>query len=110
MANWILIPLIPTLLSLRAYGQLQTLSVNRNLDQNHLLPFFCMVEFANDHPELPHTSIPCPSQIEQIGIHRALIRDFATNGIGAQAFAALWLTIVTRTVLAPVAGERAKDG
>ena len=122
MANWLLIPLIPTHLSLRAYEQLQTFFINGNLDQNHLLPFFSMVdkrkrlhrdlivEFANDHPELLRTYIPYLSQIEQMGIHQAPIGDFAAEGIGAHAFEALWQAIMTRTVLAPVAGERAKDG
>jgi chromosome partitioning protein len=112
MADWLLIPLIPTHLSLRAYEQLLEFFVAENLDQNHLVPFFSMVdkrkrlhrdlivEFAASHPELIRTYIPYLSQIEQMGIHRAPIGDFAGRGVGGRAFNALWQAVLKRTVLA----------
>ena len=112
MADWLLIPLIPTHLSLRAYDQLHKFFVAGDLDQNHLLPFFSMVdkrkrlhrdlivEFAAAHPELIRTYIPYLSQIEQMGVHRAPIGDFASSSAGARAFNALWESVMKRTVLA----------
>jgi len=114
MADWLLIPLIPTHLSLRAYAQLKEFFVKEELDQNHLVPFFSMVdrrkrlhrdlivEFAASHPELLRTYIPYLSQIEQMGVHRAPVGDFAGNGVGARAFDALWQAVMARTVLAPI--------
>ena len=114
MADWLLIPLIPTHLSLRAYAQLKEFFAAENLDHNHLMPFFSMVdrrkrlhrdlivEFAATHPELLRTYIPYLSQIEQMGLHRAPVGDFAGNGVGARAFDALWQAVMKRTVLAPL--------
>jgi chromosome partitioning protein len=113
MADWLLVPLIPTHLSLRAYDQLKEFFVTEGLDTNHLMPFFSMVdkrkrlhrdiiaEFATDNPELLRTYIPYLSQIEQMGIHRAPVGAYAGTGVGGRAFEALWQAIMKRTVLAP---------
>jgi len=113
MADWLLIPLIPTHLSLRAYQQLHKFFTKEGIDMDHLMPFFSMVdkrkklhrglivEFAADHPELLRTYIPYLSQIEQMGVHRAPVGAFAPRGAGGRAFDSLWQAIMARTVLAP---------
>lgn len=113
-ANWLLIPLIPTHLSLRAYDQLQGFFSEQHLQTNRLLPFFSMVdkrkrlhrelivEFAATHPELIRTYIPYLSQIEQMGVHRAPIGAYAGASVGGRAFDSLWQAIMKRTVLAPL--------
>ncbi|MDP6182866.1 MAG: AAA family ATPase [Gammaproteobacteria bacterium] len=113
MADWLLIPLIPTQLSLRAYGQLREFFVSEGHNTERLMPFFSMVdkrrrlhktlivEFAAQHPELLQTYIPYLSQIEQMGVHRAPVGVFAGKGAGGRAFAGLWQTIMNRTNLAP---------
>jgi chromosome partitioning protein len=115
MTDWLLIPLIPTHLSLRAYGQLRKFYAAAGRDTKQLLPFFSMVDkrkrlhrdlivnFAADHPELLRTYIPYLSQIEQMGVHRAPVGTFANGGPGERAFDALWQAITIRTGLAQTA-------
>ncbi len=117
MSDWLLVPLIPTHLSIRAYDQLKEFFVSNALDTNHLLPFFSMVdkrkrlhrdlivEFAAGNPELLRTYIPYLSQIEQMGVHRAPVGAYAGTGVGGRAFDALWQAIMIRTVLAPQVGS-----
>jgi len=119
MANWLLVPLIPTHLSLRAYDQLRRFFADEGLDFSLLMPFFSMVdkrkrlhrdlivEFATTHPELLRSYIPYLSEIEQMGIHRAPVGAFAGGGVGARAFEHLWQAIGRRTMLVPPAGDGA---
>lgn len=119
MTDWLLVPLIPTHLLLRAYEQLKDFFVNEGLDTNHLILFFSMVdkrkrlhrdliaEFALGNPELLHTYIPYLSQIEQMEIHRAPVGVYAGTGVEGRAFEALWHAIMKRTVLVP-GGEAPK--
>jgi chromosome partitioning protein len=112
MADCLLIPLIPTHLSLRAYGQLRKFYTAAGRDTKRLMPFFSMVDkrkrlhrdlivdFAADHPELLRTYIPYLSQIEQMGVHRAPVGAFAGGGPGGRAFDALWQAVTKRTGLA----------
>ena len=44
VANWLLVPIIPTPLSVRAYRQLRTFCSEENLPLGKLLPFFSMVD------------------------------------------------------------------
>jgi cellulose biosynthesis protein BcsQ len=111
MADSLLIPLIPTHLSLRAYDQLRRFFLTEGLDTKQLMPFFSMVdkrkrlhkdlivEFANGHPELLRTYIPYLSQIEQMGVHRAPVGVFAGSRVGGRAFDALWQAITQRVGL-----------
>lgn len=118
MADWLLIPLIPTHLSLRAYGQLRKFFLDEGLDTAYLMPFFSMVDkrkrlhrdlivdFAADHSELLRSYIPYLSQIEQMGVHRAPVGVFAGKGVGGRAFESLWRAIMARADLAPDAPAR----
>ncbi|MGR8947058.1 MAG: ParA family protein [Gammaproteobacteria bacterium] len=110
-ADRILVPIIPTPLSIRAYGHVREFFSGNDLNTSKLLPFFSMVDrrkklhrqliidFAKQHPELLPTYIPYISQIEQMGIHQAPVGAFAPNGIGARAFGALFKAIADRTGL-----------
>ncbi len=114
MTDWLLIPLIPTHLSLRAYGRLCKFFAKESIDPAHLMPFFSMVdkrkklhreliiEFAADHPELLRSYIPYLSEIEQMGVHRAPVGAYSPRGPGGRAFDSLWQAIMKRTVLAPL--------
>ena len=108
MADWLLIPLIPTHLSIRAYQQLRDFFIRENHDLRRLLPYFSMVdkrkrlhrelivEFAAAHPELLRSYVPYLSQIEQMGVYQAPVGAFAPNGVGGRAFESLWQAMVTR--------------
>lgn len=98
LANTVLVPVIPTHLSVRAYEQLAPYA----RDRTQLLPFFSMVdrrrhlhrqlimEFARAHPELLRRFIPYTSDVEKMGTHRAPVACFSRHSVGARAFESLW--------------------
>lgn len=106
-ADVLLIPLIPTVLSLRAYKQIQRFCRDQDL-QPALLPFFSMVDrrrslhralvdnFAGVHPEILAPFIPYASQVEQMGAQRAPLGCYAPLSPPAQAFEALWQTLLEK--------------
>lgn len=110
-ADRVLVPIIPTPLSIRAYEQVMDFFIDNDLKTSKLLPFFSMVDkrkklhrdlilnFAKDHPELLQTYIPYLSQIEQMGLHQAPVAAFAPNGTGARAFLALFKALIDRAAL-----------
>lgn len=101
-ANLILLPMIPSTLSRRAYGE-----VRDHLDRNHkggppVFPVFNMVDrrrishlqaLAAD-PGCP--AIPMASAVEQMADRHAPIAAFAGNTPAAQAFSNLWVQIERR--------------
>ena len=107
-ADALMVPLVPTTLSLRTYEQI--LAFQRKSDHGvlPLMPFFSMVDrrrklhrdiveaFPGDHPEALHTAIPYAAEIERMGIHRAPVAVSAPRGAAAKAYAALWAEIVAR--------------
>ncbi|MEM7465279.1 MAG: AAA family ATPase [Pseudomonadota bacterium] len=107
----ILIPIIPTPLSIRAYEQVSLFFAQNKLKASKLLPFFSMVDkrkklhreliidFAKEHHELLQTYIPYASQIEQMGVHQAPVGAFSPNGIGSRAFDALFRALADRAAL-----------
>lgn len=118
IADWLLVPVIPTPLSIRAYEQLQAYGAREGNLAQRLLPFFSMIDrrrqlqctlvsdFAAQHPEVLRSFIPYTSQVERMGEQRAPLHVFAAASPGARAFLALWQAIKTRTgITAPVAGN-----
>lgn len=111
-ADWLLVPVIPTPLSVRAYRQLREFCAQQRLPVDKLLPFFSMVDrrrqlhcelvtnFATSHPEVLRSFIPYTSQVEKMGEQRAPVQAFAASSPGARAFAALWAAVCARTGLA----------
>lgn len=109
-ADALLVPTIPTTLSVRTYEQL-----DRFVDDNpamvrdlRILGFFSMVDrhrrlhrrAMNDlrsaHPELLDATIPTSSDIERMGIERKPVGAFATGSRSAKAYEALWTEIESR--------------
>ena len=105
-ADILLMPLIPTHLSLRAYDQVVRFLGTRDEPTAKVRPFFSMVDrrkklhrdvitdFVSDHPEIVRTYIPYASQVEQMGIHRAPIGHFSPSSGPARAFEALWRDVM----------------
>lgn len=104
----LLVPLIPTQLSLRAYQQLKRFCRDKQLDDVVVLPFFSMVDrrkslhrdivehFGEKHPEVLKTVIGYASVVEQMGMHRAPVGSFAPSSVPARLFEALWDEITLR--------------
>ena len=107
-AHGLLIPLIPTYLSVRAYQQLRDFHENRLQLRLLLLPFFSMVDirrqlhcelvdgFYKEHPEVLKTFIAYSSIVEQMGRYRAPVQSFAASAPAAKAFVLLWHEIKKR--------------
>lgn len=112
VADWLLVPVIPTPLSVRAYEQLRSFCTAEGLPVDKLLPFFSMVDrrrqlhcelitaFAAAHPEVLRSFIPYTSLVERMGEQRAPVQAFAASSPGARAFGALWQALCTRIGLA----------
>jgi cellulose biosynthesis protein BcsQ len=106
--DWLLIPVIPTPLSLRAYAQLQDYCALHPELRARLMPFFSMVDrrksmhrsqvlqFSGDHKEVLRSYIPYSSDVERMGEQRAPIGAFDGACPGARAFVALWAAVKTR--------------
>ena len=109
-ADALLVPTIPTTLSLRTYEQLDRF-VEENPDMVRdlkILGFFSMVDrhrrlhrrFMSDlrtaHPEILESTIPNSTDIERMGVHREPIGAYARGSRSAKAYDALWSEIQNR--------------
>lgn len=104
-ADTLLVPTIPTPLSLRTLLQLLKSVQKVTVRRLAVYPFFCMVDrrkalhrsTANLVEEIPlpflQTEIPYSSTVEQMGIHRAPVHVFARTSPAAEAYEALWREI-----------------
>jgi len=104
----LLVPTIPTTLSLRTLDQLLRFCRKEGLDDFGILPFFTMVDVRKSlHrrivEELPLKIpgmltgyIPYASDIEQMGVHRSAVGCYAAHGRSARAYEELWWEIRTR--------------
>jgi cellulose biosynthesis protein BcsQ len=104
----VLVPTIPTTLSLRTYKQIREFFRKHDLDAVKILPFFSMVDRRKimhrttvDTPpkymeNLLPTAIPYDSKVEQMGINRSPLAEFAPNSRTARRYEALWNDIKQR--------------
>ena len=110
-ADVMLVPLIPTTLSLRTYEQiLEYVSDHKKLTLK-VMPFFSMVDkrkklhadtILDDENRIPgvlQTGIPYLSIIEYMGVHRAPVGVYAPKSHAAALFDQLWTEIVLRAKL-----------
>lgn len=110
-ADVMLVPLIPTTLSLRTYEQIMEYVGEHKKLSLKLMPFFSMVDKRkklhtgimadglNGINGLLRTSIPYLSIIENMGIQRAPVGAFAPRSDAAVIFDALWTEVVLRAKL-----------
>jgi cellulose biosynthesis protein BcsQ len=107
----LLVPTIPTTLSLRTLRQLHRHLKDRTPRRPQMLPFFCMVDrrkalhrqvsaAATDlATPMLETEIPYSSVVEQMGVRRAPLAVFAAGSEAARAYRALWSEIRERSSL-----------
>ncbi len=97
----ILVPLIPTTLSIRTYIQLMDFFKAGRLDSSKIRPFFTMVEKQKklhrdiieefrDTPGFLTQSIPYNSEIEKMGLYRAPLNAILPNALASKAYRKLW--------------------
>ncbi len=96
-ADLIVVPVIPSALSQRAFADMAA-----SLGKTRVLPVHVMVDRRRNlhaeavaaHPDWP--VIPMASVVERMGDRRAAVGQFAARSPAAQAFASLWQTIEKR--------------
>jgi cellulose biosynthesis protein BcsQ len=101
-ADFTLVPLIPTTLSLRTHQQLLSFCKKENFDVARIYTFFSMVDrHKKMHRELIITApkmlngvleghIPYLAQVEKMGIHREPVACFAPGSAAAKSYQNLW--------------------
>ena len=107
-ADIMLVPLIPTVLSLRTYDQILNYVSDHKKLSLKLFPFFSMVdrrkklhqetidEGQNSFKNILNTSIPYLSVVENMGIHRAPVGCFEPRSQAAALFDQLWNEVIFR--------------
>ena len=109
-ADALVVPVIPTTLSLRTLDQLDDFRRGEGLGNLALLPFLSMVDrrrgmhrqiaadLPNERPGCLQTVIPNASDVEKMGQHRAPIRAFNRRSRAAAAYGRLWRELHDRIV------------
>ena len=103
-ADWILMPNIPTTLSIRSYETVMAYFKENDLDSSKVKCFFSMVDHRkNLHHEVMNTFykdkfflksyIPYLSDVEKMGINEAPLETFAASSYAAQCYRDLWKEI-----------------
>jgi len=103
-ADIVLMPTIPTTLSVRTYEMVKSYFKEKDVDLSKLTCFFTMVDLRkNMHNEIMDTLykdkrffasyIPYLSDIEKMGIHREPVEVFAHSSYAAQCYRDLWTEI-----------------
>ena len=124
-ADVLLVPLVPTPLSLRMLVQLYDFVTAEGWTDLALLPFFSMVDRRRSlhqeliaqaraqFPTILTTELPYWSEIERMSVRRAPLPACAPKSAAALVYSALWAEIRTRVyaaprALAPAAGAAAE--
>ncbi len=104
-ADILLVPTIPSTLSLLTFNQIMKFCKENNLDDLLVIPFFSMVDIRKqlhrlivEKPPktlagLLNTTIPYASDIERMGLNRAALASYAPKCRAALAYESLWAEI-----------------
>lgn len=107
-ADWLLIPLIPTSLSLRTYEQINAFLEREQVSRLQKLAFFTMADrrkklhrqiietLGASEPNLLATVVPYASDAERITVEQAPLAEFAPRSPSALAYEALWQEVRAR--------------
>jgi len=104
--NILLVPVIPTTLSILTFEKLYQFFKNKKLDRSKIIAFFSMVEKRKKlHREIIkektesgrtvflNSLIPYAANVENMGIHREPVVKFKPNSIASQSYKQLWTEI-----------------
>ena len=104
-ADVLLVPLIPTTLSVRTLDQLTEFVAGFNGHRPEMRAFFSMVDrrkklhqeiikdLSAERSGVAATPIPALSLIERMSVERAPVTAFAPSSVAARAYRALWSEI-----------------
>ena len=105
VSDRVLVPVVPTTLSLRAYEQMESFFKEQSLSSEKLLPFLSMVdlrksmhrEYSSDLPfsvtNLMKTAIPYRSQVEKMGMNGEPLVAVDSQSDASRAYQNLWKEI-----------------
>jgi len=105
----ILIPLIPSTLSIRTYEQVRDFFDQKALKGRQLLPFFSLVDrrkrlhketcdaYAGGKDDFLKTNIPYASALELMGLRRAPLPSYDRRSRGTMAYRSLWTEVMQAT-------------
>lgn len=107
--DWILMPNIPTTLSIRSFESVLNYFNENELDSSKLKCFFSMVDHRkNLHHEVINefykdklffkSYIPYLSDVEKMGVHESPLETFAASSYAAQCYKDLWKEIKQRCI------------
>ncbi len=108
-ADVIIVPLIPTTLSVRTLDQLTEFVASFNGHRPDVLAFFSMVDrrkklhreieqnLSSQRSQVAATAIPALSIIERMSVERSPVTVFAPRSSAARAYRSLWSELRTRT-------------
>lgn len=112
-ADAVVVPLIPTPLSLRMLTQLRDFLVANRWTDMALIPFFSMVDRRKslheeiiattraNFPGLLATEVPYWSEIERMSVRRAPLPAYAPRSAAGQIYEALWNEVALKLKQAP---------
>jgi cellulose biosynthesis protein BcsQ len=97
----ILVPVIPTTLSIRTFDQLRTFFEDNGLDTSKIRAFFSMeerrktmhrdiVDQFSTTPGVLSSTIPYNSEVEKMGLYRAPLNAVRPESAAAKAYKELW--------------------
>ncbi len=116
-ADILLVPLIPTTLSVRTLDQLTDFVAGFDGQRPDILAFFSMIDrrktlhkeiaaaLPAQRPDVAATAIPALSVIEQMSVQRAPVTVFAPRSSASRSYAQLWAEARARGGLRPCPGR-----
>ncbi len=104
-ANYTLVPLIPTTLSVRTYLQLMTFCKTKQINPDRIFTFFSMVDrrkklhhalmdiVSTKFSGVLKCDIPYLSMIEQMGLYREPVAAYSPGSLASKAYQRLWMQL-----------------
>lgn len=120
-ADAVVVPLLPTPLSVRMLSQLEEFIGSRGWSDIAILPFFSMVDrrkalhhevvesTRRQYPSMLGTEIKYSSEIERMTLRRAPLPSYAPKSPERQAYLALWSEIATRIRMTGSSGAQVES-
>ncbi len=105
VADILLVPIIPTTLSLRTFEQTLSFLKDNHKDPQRVYTFFSMVDrrkrlhlemmdaARQNYPNVLDSSIPYRSTVERMGVERQPVPVFAPNSAATLAYRQLWFEV-----------------
>lgn len=105
VADKIVVPVIPTTLSVRTLEQLYDFFKDNDYQRRKLLPVFSMVQkskklhietmvtLRKKYKNFMESSIPFSTKIERMGVHRAPVLTYAGKEFASNAYGKIWKNI-----------------